>query len=173
MFISFCVVNYNNEKYIRECLDSVLSQTDDDYEVIVVDDGSTDQSGAICDEYGMKRPDKISAFHQKQQGVSVARNHAISKASGEWIFFIDGDDVISPYSVELLRKIDLSAYNLVQYGYKTFKDGQKYDQWDNAIAGTEIHDNIYILKRAIYPTNEEHSKKYRFPTIWGKLFRRS
>ena len=173
MFISFCVDNFNNGKYIRDCLESVLGQTDKDYEVIVVDDGSTDDSGSICDEFQRLYTGRVSVFHQIQQGVSVARNTAITHANGDWIFFIDGDDVISPFSVELLKKLELKEHNYVQFGYKSFKDGQDYSQWDSTIKSTEIKNSTFILKRAIYSIAEEDDKRYRYPTILGKLFRKS
>lgn len=84
--ISIIVPVYNVEEYLRECVDSVLNQTYSDIEVILVDDGSTDQSGNICDEYA-EMDSRIKVIHKKNRGVSSARNTGIETASGERIHF--------------------------------------------------------------------------------------
>lgn len=93
--VSIIVPVYNVEEYLRECVDSVLNQTYSDVEVILVDDGSTDQSGNICDEYA-KMDSRIKVIHKKNRGVSSARNTGIETASGERIIFVDSDDCIHP-----------------------------------------------------------------------------
>lgn len=95
MKISIIMPVYNVEHYLREAIESVLAQTDVEMEILLVDDGSTDGSGAICDEYS-ERYDNVVIFHQTNQGVSVARNTALSNAHGEYITFIDSDDYLSP-----------------------------------------------------------------------------
>lgn len=89
--ISVVVPIYNVEKYLRQCIDSILAQTVSDYEIILVDDGSPDSSGMICDEYAEKH-DNIKAFHKVNGGLSDARNFGLSKAQGEYVLFIDSDD---------------------------------------------------------------------------------
>lgn len=89
--VSVIVPVYNVERYLGECLESILGQTFRDFEVILVDDGSTDKSGSICDEYAEKDA-RIKVFHQKNQGVSAARNFALSKATGRYVMFVDPDD---------------------------------------------------------------------------------
>lgn len=91
--ISIIIPVYNVEKYLPKCLDSVLNQTFQDYEMILVDDGSTDRSGEICEEYAA-RDSRIRVFHQENQGVSAARNHGLEAVRGEWIGFMDADDFI-------------------------------------------------------------------------------
>lgn len=93
--ISIIIPVYNVGKYLPECLDSILAQTYTDYEMILVDDGSTDCSGAICDEYVKKKP-QIQVIHQENAGVSAARNNGIEQARGEWITFVDSDDWLDP-----------------------------------------------------------------------------
>lgn len=100
--VSVVIPCYNQEKYIAEAIESVLAQTFDDIEVIVVNDGSSDNSLAIIQEYASKYPDKIRYIDQKNQGVIVARNNAIAQATGEFIFPLDGDDKIAPDCVEKL-----------------------------------------------------------------------
>lgn len=105
--ISVIVPVYKAEKFLRDCIDSILSQTFSDFEVILVDDGSPDNSGAICEEYAA-RESRISVIHQTNQGQAAARNHALARAKGEWICFVDSDDLIHPQMLELLM---LAAVN--------------------------------------------------------------
>lgn len=89
--ISIIVPVYNVEKYLRKCLDSILSQIYSDFELLLIDDGSKDQSGKICDEYAA-RDSRIRVFHKENGGVSSTRNLGIEQVKGEWITFIDSDD---------------------------------------------------------------------------------
>ena len=84
---------YNVEKYLNRCLDSILNQNFSDYEILLIDDGSTDDSGKICDDYASKDP-RIRVFHKQNGGVSSTRNLGIEHAKGEWLLFIDSDDEI-------------------------------------------------------------------------------
>ena len=90
---SIIIPVYNVAHYLRECLDSVLAQTFTDWEAICVDDGSTDGSGAILDEYAAKDK-RFSVIHQQNSGVSAARNAGLDCAGGEWVFFLDADDIL-------------------------------------------------------------------------------
>lgn len=99
--VSVVIPVYNVEKYLDMCLQSVLAQTYMNYEVILVDDGSTDGSAAICDRY-VSQNDQMKVIHQKNGGLSHARNVGVSYAKGEYIFFLDSDDCIHP---ELLQRI--------------------------------------------------------------------
>ena len=91
--VSIVIPVYNVEKYIERCLKSILNQTLDSIEVIVIDDGSTDNSGKICDEFSTKYKN-VKTFHKRNGGVSSARNLGISIAKGEYIGFVDPDDFI-------------------------------------------------------------------------------
>ena len=93
--VSIIVPVYNVEKYLKRCVDSILAQTFIDYELILVDDGSSDSSDIICDEYAAKF-DKIYVIHQKNGGLSAARNAGMSIARGEYFLFCDSDDYVSP-----------------------------------------------------------------------------
>ena len=90
--LSVIVPVYNVEKYLARCIDSILSQSYQSLEIILVDDGSTDSSGQICDTYAAKYR-QIKVIHQKNQGLSAARNAALKIARGEYYSFIDSDDV--------------------------------------------------------------------------------
>lgn len=101
--ISIIVPVYKVEKYLKRCIDSILKQTYQNIEIILVDDGSPDKCGIICDEY--KKLDKrVRVIHKKNGGLSDARNVAIPLAKGEYISFIDSDDWVSPYYIEHLYK---------------------------------------------------------------------
>ena len=94
-FLSVVIPVYNVEKYLEQCLISIQAQTFRDFEVILVDDGSTDSSGAICDQYATN-DSRFVVHHKANGGVSSARNDGLSKTSGEWITFIDSDDWVDP-----------------------------------------------------------------------------
>lgn len=89
--ISIIVPIYNVEKYIRQCLDSIVNQTYRNLEIILVDDGSPDACGAVCDEYA-KMDGRITVIHKENAGVGAARNDGIDRATGEWLMFVDPDD---------------------------------------------------------------------------------
>ena len=99
--VSVVVPVYKVEPYLRTCLDSIMVQTYTDFEVILVDDGSPDNCGAICDEYAAKDK-RVRVIHQENQGVSAARNLGIHEAQGKNIAFVDSDDAIHPQMYELL-----------------------------------------------------------------------
>lgn len=101
--VSIIVPIYNVEKYLRECLDSVLAQSYTDWEAILVDDGSPDLSGAICDEYASKDT-RFKVFHKQNGGVSSARNMALEHAHGRYIMFMDSDDMLFSNAIETLVK---------------------------------------------------------------------
>lgn len=107
--ISVIVPVYNTEKYIRKCIESILRQTFTDFELILVDDGSTDNSGAICDEYAEK-DNRVRAFHQENRGVCSARNKGLDNAKGTYVAFVDSDDYIRDIGLEFLLN-DIINYN--------------------------------------------------------------
>lgn len=101
--VTIIIPVYNVEKYIGKCLDSIINQTYRDLEIVVVDDGSTDQSGVICDAFAEK-DSRIHVLHQKNGGLSAARNAGLDHATGEFVMFIDGDDYIHCKMAEILLK---------------------------------------------------------------------
>lgn len=108
--ISVIIPVYNVEPYLRKCLDSVVNQTYKELEIFIIDDGSTDGSGAICDEY-VKADKRIRVFHTENRGLSCARNLGLDEVKGEWIGFVDSDDWIEPdmYEVLLTRAKETGA----------------------------------------------------------------
>ena len=101
---------YNVEKYLAECIESVLSQSFKDYELILVDDGSKDGSGRICDEYAQK-DSRIKVLHKENGGLSDARNYGTERASGDYIVYIDSDDYV--VSTEFLSDLNEKIANKI------------------------------------------------------------
>lgn len=101
-FISFIVPVYKVEKYLPECVDSIINQSSDDWELILIDDGSPDRCPQICDEY-TANDSRIKVIHQQNNGVATARNAGLDVAKGEWIWFVDSDDWIEADAVHKLK----------------------------------------------------------------------
>ena len=109
--ISVIVPVYNAEKYLQRCVDSILKQSFTDFEVLLIDDGSHDRSGELCDEYGEK-DNRVRVFHKENGGVSSARNVGLDNASGEYISFVDADDYLETNAMSDSLFID--GYDLIQ-----------------------------------------------------------
>ena len=106
MLVSVIVPVYKAEKWLHRCVDSILAQTMEDFEVLLIDDGSPDRSGEICDEYAAK-DSRVWVFHKENGGVSSARNLGLDNAQGEWISFIDSDDWVEvDYLAGLTENLD-------------------------------------------------------------------
>ena len=99
--VSVIIPVYKVEKYLKQCLDSIISQSFSDFECILVDDGSPDNCPNICNQYSEK-DERFRVIHQSNQGLSAARNTGIENSSGEWICFIDSDDCIHPDYISIL-----------------------------------------------------------------------
>ncbi len=106
--ISFIVPSFNFEKYIGKCIESILTQTYSNLELIIVNDGSTDNSRLIIDEYA-KKDARITAIHKKNEGVSIARNTGLHKSKGKYVCFVDADDFISPNFAEYMLNLAESS----------------------------------------------------------------
>ena len=164
MKISVIVPVYNCEPYLPACLDSILNQTYSDLEIIVVDDGSTDGSPAICDAYTQKDA-RIRVIHQENQGVSVARNTGLDIASGEFIAFVDSDDTLEPDMYQLLMELaQTHQADIAHCGYKKVRlDGSSKD-----VCGTDV---------LLVQDSAEASKcllrgQYFVGSPWNKLYKR-
>lgn len=115
--ISVIVPVYDTEKYLRRCIDSILAQTFTDFELLLIDDGSKDSSGAICDEYAAK-DSRVRVFHKENGGVSSARNVGLDNMRGEWVTFADSDDWVRPQWLQCFMNCD-DEYDLVEQGFET------------------------------------------------------
>lgn len=123
--ISVIIPVYNVEQYLRECIDSVLKQTYKNFEIILIDDGSTDKSGEICDEY-VTKDKRVSVIHKENGGLSVARNTGFSLAKGDYIFFLDSDDWILEETLEeLITKARKENVDFIFFDSASFIDGDE------------------------------------------------
>ena len=122
-YISVIIPVYNAAAYLRECIDTLLSQTFTDWEALCVDDGSTDESGIILDEYAAKDR-RIKVFHQSNKGVSAARNFALESAKGEYVCFLDGDDIFDRDFLEKANEIfkNEDSVDFLRFRFKRFKE---------------------------------------------------
>lgn len=139
--VSVIVPVYNTEKYLKNCLDSVIHQTLEEIEVIAVDDGSTDNSGRILDEYAGQYPEKIKVFHKKNGGQATARNLALSKCKGEYIGFLDSDDYqkLDMYEKMYKKAREIDA-DYVCCGYEdTFYQGNEKKVLKEYVASQVAH----------------------------------
>jgi glycosyltransferase involved in cell wall biosynthesis len=164
MKISIIVPAYNSEKTLKRCIDSIINQTYSNIEIIIVNDGSTDNTKEICDQYAQNDL-RIKVIHKNNGGVSSARNEGIKNASGEFIQFIDSDDYIDVNMCERLVKV-IKEHNsdLVVCGYKT-------------ILGDSISFEPCINKRVDEIADlsgyfSELYKKHLFNSPWNKLYKR-
>ena len=124
--VSVIVPVYKVEKYIEECIDSILAQTYPNLEIILVDDGSPDNCGVICDQYAEKYPDKVRVVHKINGGLSSARNAGLEEATGEYVSFIDSDDMILPemYS-EMVDAMERYSVDIVASDFRPWDKGHK------------------------------------------------
>lgn len=145
--ISVIVPIYNVEKYLNKCIDSIVNQTYKNLEIILIDDGSTDGSGDICDEYA-GRDMRIKVFHQENKGVVAARKVGIKNATGEYIGFVDGDDYIdSNMFAELYHLINKKEADIVSSGWKREYRGSEAVLYDNFQEGVyDCNTSNYFLK---------------------------
>ena len=162
--ISVIVPVYNIEKYIKRCIDSIISQTYRNLEIFLVDDGSNDKSGMICDDYS-SRDERIKVIHKENGGLSDARNVAINAAHGELIAFVDGDDFLTNTAIESMYHVaKTSGVKIVCCLHKMVYEGKQID-FD------EVYDESKI---SVYSQKEALEKMLRQSEItcsaWAKLY---
>ena len=121
MRLSIIIPVYNTEKYLPYCLDSILSQDFTDFEVLLIDDGSSDRSGFICDEYAWK-DNRFRVFHKENGGVSSARNAGLDNTKGEWVFFMDSDDLLPARALGVLISRADSEVDMVYGGIRIINE---------------------------------------------------
>lgn len=166
MLFSIIIPVYNIENYIEKCLDSILNQKMDNYEIILVDDGSTDSSGYICDKKSAEFGEKIKVIHKNNSGQSDARNIGIKASSGDYIIFVDGDDYIRSNTLEILTEIVKTGPDvIISNGYYRCINGKKITQ--NILFNKNKKDNCTGAD-----VLTESSKKYPNWSPWGKVFSR-
>ncbi len=159
--ISVIVPVYNVEHYLSKCLDSIVNQTYQNLEIILIDDGSTDQSGSICDEYA-KKDNRIVVIHQKNGGAANAKNTGLKVATGQYLAFVDSDDYLEldAYGY-MINQLELHNADMIQCSFRDF-----YVDC--------MEDRIMLDKYTIFNT-EEYLKRYLIDwtsgLLWDKLYR--
>lgn len=175
MQVSIIIPVYNVEKYLSCCLDSVLAQDYTDYEAILVDDGSTDNSAAICDEY-VRKDNRFHVIHQTNGGLSHARNMGVNASNGDYLFFLDSDDCIHPKAISTM--ISLAQENnaaLVQMDIESvpenFNNFTKNIDGDCKVFHFDTIDALYNIDR----DNKQIVDDIRLISlvVWTKLYRRN
>lgn len=170
--ISVIVAIFNVEEYLEQCIKSILNQSYVDLEVILVDDGSNDNSGSICDKYQMY-DDRVVVVHQRNQGLVKARKTGLSVSSGEYIAFVDGDDCLEHDMYEVLMN-QMQFYN-VDFVHSGYKNGifERNDsgKHEHIIFGS-LRDRIDFIRDHLFLNSTDRTSLDITPSIWSKLFRR-
>ena len=123
MFFSVLIPVYNVENYLVECIDSVLNQTEQDFEIVLVNDGSSDNSGVICDRYSKLYPENIRVIHQENNGLLLTRRTGIKNAKGDYLVFLDSDDMLQKDALRCIKKvIDKYTCDMVCFNFSRSKD---------------------------------------------------
>ncbi len=153
MKISIVVPVYNCEKYINECIESVINQTNGNWELILVNDGSTDKSAEICNSYADKYPRKIFAFHKENEGQFLARKFGILKCTGDYIGFLDADDLLDKDYIKILSE-NISKYSfpdIVCFGFVQFGNNlnKKTKVTDNTICFKTLDERKYVYNQIV------------------------
>ena len=165
--ISIIVPVYNVAPYLAECINSILTQTFKDYEIILVDDGSSDISGSLCEQFA-NIDERISVIHQENKGLSAARNAGVDKASGEYIIFLDSDDYWKDKDVLqiLAERLSLTEADVISFNY---------EKTDGVISQSPYFQSQETMPRSI---KAEESFKYQIDhdlwiaCAWNKVIRR-
>lgn len=164
-FFSVIVPVYNVSQYLRRCIDSVLSQSYGDFELLLVDDGSSDDSGVICDEYAEK-DGRIKVFHKENGGVSSARNKGIDEARGNYVVFVDSDDyILSDRLSQILKLSDNNPDIIVEYYATPAEHKYKYKLID--IQDFDIIRNVGVIWTSAFRNKVLKENNIHFDeTIW-------
>ena len=161
--VSTIIPVYNVEQYLPQCLDSVLSQSYSDLQVILIDDGSTDSSGAICDEYA-KRDSRIVVIHQKNSGAAAAKNAGLRIANGKYLSFVDSDDYLeSDAYAHMVELLEAQRADVVQCAFN--------DVYIDNLVSHQIQEDQREFTNTQYL--EQFTKDWTCGLLWDKLYVRS
>ena len=159
--ISVIVPAYNSEKSLSRCVESIFSQSFKDFELIIVDDGSTDSTAEICDLYA-KKDKRVKAIHKSNGGVSSARNTGLDLARGSYVAFIDSDDTVDSSYLETL--MENAQYDFVTSGFQTEgPDGRWHEQ-------RFLEEAVDCKMVSLHPS--KYMGKYYFGAPWGKMYKK-
>ncbi|MBE6949082.1 MAG: glycosyltransferase [Ruminococcaceae bacterium] len=169
MLISYLVPVYNVEKYIRQCLDSILSQSGAEFEVLLLDDGSTDSSGTICDEYARAYPNIVRVIHKENEGVLKNRCRGFVMAKGDWYVSVDPDDCIKENHLQtIVAAIEQYDCDMLMFDYESFYPDGRTEPSGIDIQDIQIYENGG--KQDIY---KKRLLKNKYNNMWTKAIKRS
>lgn len=164
--ISIIVPVYNIEKYLNECIESIINQTYKNLEILLIDDGSKDNSGNICDQYA-KIDSRIKVIHKENGGLSNARNRGLEVATGEYLMFCDSDDLFTPNACELLyNEIESKNADYVIGNYQNCNE-------DGTLWNNPVFDKIKFLNFKLSIRDYRNSFYIMNSGVWNKIFRKS
>ena len=168
MLFSFVVPVYNTSKYLDKCMESLLCQKGADFDIFLVDDGSTDDSGVMCDRYAEEYPDTVRVIHKENEGLLLTRRRGFKEAKGDWFICIDSDDYADPHLLEsVVKTIGEYDPDLVMYNFS-------YSNDDGEVSKSRLN----IPDKSVYEGNEKqyiYSKRLLTDDInnmWSKAIRR-
>lgn len=168
MLFSILVPVYNSEQYLNECVDSVLHQSEQDFELVLVNDGSLDGGGMLCDRYRAMYPDRVRVVHQPNRGLILARRAGIAIAKGDYCVFLDADDALEPECLATVREtIERTDADIVIYNNYSYFETERMTEPNKPV----FADNTEFIgegKRAIY---EVLLTTNRLNNIWMKAIR--
>ena len=163
--VTIIIPVYKAERYLSDCLDSIINQSYSNLEIVLVDDGSPDHSPEICDEYALKDP-RVRVLHQTNSGVSIARNKGIEEANGEFIMFVDADDWLDTDYVATLVNYSC-GFDLVVSSFREEVERSNHQRkYKKILSDEEINTQERILTDCV------NSQIYTY-TIWGKLYKKN
>lgn len=189
MLFSVLIPLYNAENYIGECINSILAQTYDDYEIVIVDDGSTDKSSDIVDRYQQKYPNIIRVIHKENSGVLMTRRRLLKEAKGDYIVWVDSDDLIKPELLsDLYHEITSYAPDVIVYNFEfldnpekvihslnvphktIFEKDNKHQIFEKLLLGRDMNELVTkCIKRDIVDVDTDYSK-YKHVKMGDDLF---
>lgn len=158
-FLTFIVPCYNAELYVQHCIDSVLAQSIQEWELLLIDDGSSDNTAKIC-QYAQKLDSRIVYIHQENKGVSSARNKGLQLATGEFITCIDADDWLEPNFIEVFLRSKIADINICGYR-EIYPNGKVRTEWIPETLYSQIPLDTYTVRNSY------------FRTPWAVIFRRN
>lgn len=165
MLFSIIIPAFNSERYFSECLASIESQSFDDYEVVIVDDGSTDSTRAMSDSFASEH-ERVTVLHGPNEGLLLARRKGLGCARGEYIVFLDADDALAPNALRVISdEIDQTGADIVSFRYSRSAD------FSTPNDPLPLSSGLYAGNR--YGLIKEHVCRGCFNNIWGKAFRLS
>lgn len=169
--ISVIVPVYNTAEYLPKCVDSILAQTYTDFELVIIDDGSTDGSDAICDQYASRDP-RIKVVHQKNAGLVKTRKAGFMESVGEWILFVDSDDWIAPNMLErMIQVAEENRADVATSGVFVINQSSQYEKFDSFSEGLYVGEELENLKNHLFETDDFFTF-CMLPYLWNKLWRR-